>query len=83
MNLDGLKARLGSISPWTLERASPAIRRLITEDLPKLIEIASYARSLLSEEGVFDSVSHLNVAFALKEALRLEPKFDGDIPQES
>lgn len=40
-----------------------------------LIEVASYARSLLAEEGVFEEISHFNVAFGLKDALeRLEVK---------
>lgn len=37
--------------------------------LPLLIEVAKAMQSLFSEEGAFESVSHFNAAFAVKDAL--------------
>lgn len=69
MSLNAIKSRLGAIGPTQLSTLGKGARRLLEEDLPKLIAIASYAQSLFAEDGAFESISHLLAAFRLKDSL--------------
>ncbi len=40
MNLDAIRARLGSIGPRALDNLPGSVRRLIEDDMPKLIVLA-------------------------------------------
>lgn len=40
MSLDALKARLGSISPSAMNTLPGSVRRIIEDDVPKLIALA-------------------------------------------
>ncbi len=56
MNLDAIKSRVGAQSPATLERLTPSVRKLLTEDVPKLIEIAEAA--WVFTQGRFHPTAH-------------------------
>lgn len=44
INLNGIKARLGSVSPTRMWQCGGAINRLLSEDMPRLIALAEVAQ---------------------------------------
>lgn len=49
MNVDPVRARYGSLGPRAVENLPGGVRRLITEDLPKLLAIAAIADTMVKE----------------------------------
>lgn len=52
MNIDSIKARLGSVNPRVIqmiEIESQAVYRILTEDMPHLIRVAEAARDFVED----------------------------------
>lgn len=70
MSLDGIKARLGSLSQTQYDRMSHATRRLIQEDMPKLIAIAEAVTDFI--EDVDNDIEGMGEIIATLQALEFK-----------
>lgn len=56
LNIEGIAARHGSLGPRALDALSPAVRRLVDEDLPALLRVARAAAALMGDENIGKTV---------------------------